>query len=78
MHLSMLSDCSVALPRRDAQRCRRNYQESVAREHFDGLIRGLVFVTVLLVPFALTFIPAVLGRLPLLLESFAARLERAP
>ncbi len=58
MHLSLLSDTTFSDLLDDAGRRERSSRDGVARQHLDGLLRGLVFASALLVPFALTFAPA--------------------
>ncbi len=58
MHLSLLSDATLSDLLDDAGRRDRSARGGVAGQHLDGLLRGLVFASALLVPFALTFAPA--------------------
>ncbi len=55
MHLSLLSDASFSDLLDDAGRRDQAARNGAARQHFGGLLRGLVFASALLVPFALTF-----------------------
>lgn len=63
MHLSLLSDTTLS-DFLDDSGCRfpaTAGQRTAARQHLDGIVRGLIFAAVLVSPFALTFGPAVFG-----------------
>ena len=61
MHLSLLSDATLSDVLDDAGRRDETARNGAARQHLDGLLRGLVFASALLAPFALTFAPAAFG-----------------
>lgn len=73
MHLSLLSDATLSDLLDDAGRRDRSSRDSVARQHFDGVLRGLVFASALLAPFALTFAPAAFGQSHRLPTGFEVR-----
>ena len=61
MHLSYLSGAAVSDLFDDSGRRALDGRDGLARQHLDGLVRGLVFASALMAPFALTFAPAAFG-----------------
>ena len=73
MHLSLLSDATLSDLLDDAGQRDRSSRDGIARQHFDGLLRGMVFAFALLAPFALTFAPVAFDHPHRLLAGFEMR-----
>lgn len=58
MHLSLLSDASLSDLLDDCG----TVHGSAGRQHLDGVLRGVLFASALVIPLALTFAPAALSR----------------
>ena len=61
MHLSLLSNITLSDLLDDSGRGRRVGSDGHASQHLAGILRGLLFASALLAPFALTFAPAAIG-----------------
>ena len=63
MHLSLLSDATISdlLDDASARAAKSGRRTAFARQHLEGVVRGLIFAAALLTPFALAFAPAAFG-----------------